>query len=139
MAIGPTAYLGDVGLGLQFLLPELGDLDGLLLGIDAVGGHPLLVGMLHDLCQIFRMEGVQDVEEILPGWALAPREPIREEHHELLVRLEIRKELLDREFVIKWDADGVEIGLLHQHLFAHQDVLQEIFYYDRVLRQMILD
>ena len=130
---------GQVGHGLEFLLPELGDLDGLLMGIDAVGGHPLLVGMLHDLCQIFRMEGVQDVEEILPGWALAPREPIREEHHELLVRLEIREELLDRELVIMRDADGVDVGLLHQHILAHQDVFQEILCYDRVLRQMILD
>ena len=85
------------------------------------------------------MEGVQDVEEVLSWGALALWKSIRDEHHELLVRLEIREELLDRELVIMRDADGVDVGLLHQHLLAHQDVFQEILCYDRVLRQMILD
>ena len=96
MARGEMTYLGHVWHRLQFLLPELGDLDGLLLGIYSVGGHPLLVGMLHDLCQILGMEGVQDIEKILSWRPLALRELIREEHHELLVLLELLEQLLDR-------------------------------------------
>ena len=109
MAIGPTAYLRHVGHGLQLLLPELGDLDGLLLGIDAVGGHPLLVGMLHDLCQIFRMEGVQDVEEVVPWRTLAFRKCGWKERQKFRIFLELWPEILHAQLVVLRDLDESDL------------------------------
>ena len=40
-----AALLGQVRHGLQLLLPELGDSDGLLLLVGAFSTHPLLVGV----------------------------------------------------------------------------------------------
>ena len=45
------ALTGEVWHGLQLLLPELRDLDGLLLADLAGHRHPLLVGVLHHLLE----------------------------------------------------------------------------------------
>ena len=43
---------GQVRHRLQLFLPELGDGDALFLLVSGIGGHPLLVGMLHDLLEV---------------------------------------------------------------------------------------
>ena len=60
-----AALLGQVRHGLQLLLPELGDLDGLLLLVGGGGSHSLLVGVLEDALEVLRLKCVEDVEEVL--------------------------------------------------------------------------
>ena len=60
-----------VGHSLQLLFPELSDTYGLGLLALSRCGHTLLVGVGHDLGEVLRVQGVEDVEEVVTRWALA--------------------------------------------------------------------
>ena len=64
---------GQVGHGLELLLPVLRDLDGLVLLVLGASGHPLLVGVGHHLLEVVRVHGVQDVEKVVPRRAFVLR------------------------------------------------------------------
>ena len=130
---------GQVRHRLQLLLPELGDGDALLLLVFGVGGHPLLVGVLHDLLEVLRLQRVEDVEEVLARRALAGGIRVGEVLHELRVLLEVRPERLHRELVVLWDVDLLDLGLLHQLLLADEDVLEEVLVDDVRVREVVLD
>ena len=85
---------GQVRHRLQLFFPELGDGDALFLLVCGVGGHPLLVGVLHDLVEVLGLQRVEDVEEVLARRALADWISIREVLHEFRVLLEMRPERL---------------------------------------------
>ena len=55
----------------QLLRPVLGDLDRLMFHRLTLGRHPLLVGVVHDLLEVVRIQGVEDIEEVLARWSLA--------------------------------------------------------------------
>ena len=80
----------EVRHGLQLLLPELGDGNALFLLVWCICRHPLFVGMLQDALQVLRLQGIEDVEEVLPRRPLSSRICIREEPHEFGVLLKIR-------------------------------------------------
>ena len=85
------ALTRQVGHGLEFLQPVVGDLDGLGLGVLAVGGHPLLVRVSQQLLEVLRVDRVQDVEEVLSRWAFGLGECVREVKQELLILLKLWK------------------------------------------------
>ena len=62
-----------IGHCVQLLLPVLGDPDGLLLASLALGCHALLVSMIKNSRQEFRIQGIQHVEKIVTRRALARR------------------------------------------------------------------
>ena len=72
------------------------DLDGLCLLVEPLGRHPHLVGVLHDLGQVLRIDRVHDVEEVLPRWAFAVSEAVRKVFDEVLILLELRPHGFDR-------------------------------------------
>ena len=121
------------------MLPEVGDADGLLLCVEAGAGHPLLVRMTHDLRQVLMMERVEDVEEVLARRTLVLRVRCREVLGELWVLLELRPEPPDGELVVVGDLDLVDVRLLHEHLLAGEDILQEVFVDTCFVWQVILD
>ena len=84
---------GKVWHGLQLLLPKLGDFDGLLLHGLAITGHPLLIGMGHHLLEILRVQGIEDVEEILTWRSLVLCPLGREKRNESWVLLELRPDV----------------------------------------------
>ena len=81
---------GEVGHRLQLLLPELGDLDGLPLADLALRGHPLLIGVIHDLLQEVGLDGIDDIEEVLAARALADGEVIGEVLGDVFIAGELR-------------------------------------------------
>ena len=86
---GIFALTGNVGYRLEFLFPELRYLDGLrLVAIDACL-HPLLVGVVHDLLQVVRLQGIEDVEEVLARRPFTGRILVREVLRELRVFAEL--------------------------------------------------
>ena len=121
------------------MLPEVGDADGLLLCVEAGSGHPLLVRMTHDLRQVLMMERVEDVEEVLARWTLVLGIRRREVLGKLWVLLELWPEAADGELVVVGDLDLVDVRLLHEHLLAGEDILQEVFVDTCFVWQVILD
>ena len=59
-----TRQVGHRG---QLLCPVFRDLDGLMFHCLTFGRHPLFIGMDHDLLQVVRIQGVENVEEIVSG------------------------------------------------------------------------
>ena len=133
------ALTRQVGHRLQLLLPELGDLDGVPLVVGAVGRHPLLVGVLQDLLEVFGVDRVQDVEEVLPRRALAGWVLVGEVLDELVVLGELGPQVLDRELVVVRHGDPLHLGLLHQLLLAAEHVLEEVLVDDALVGQVVLD
>ena len=79
--------------------------------------------MLHDLVEVLRLQSVKDVEEVLARRTLAGWIGVGEILHELHILLEMRPERLHRQLVVMWDVHLLDLGLLHQQLLAHEDVL----------------
>ena len=130
---------GQIRHRLQLFLPELGDGDALFLLVCCIGGHPLLVGVLHDLLEVLGLQRVEDVEEVLARRALASWIRVWEVLHEVRVLLEMRPERLHGQLVIMWDIHLLDVDLLHQLLLAGEDVLEEVLVDDVRVREVVLD
>ena len=104
-----------------------------------MGRHPLLIGMLHDLIEIIRLQRVKDIEEVLARRTLASWICIREVLHEICIFLEMRPQRLDRQFVVVWNIYLLDFGLLHQLLLANENVLEEVLVDDVGIREIVLD
>ena len=132
-----AALLGQVRHGFELLLPELGDGDGLLLLVGAVGRHPLLRGMGQDALEILRLERVEDIEEVLARRAPPGRVLVREVAGELWVLAHVGPKGLHGQLVIMRNSDLLDVGLLHELLFAAQNVLEEVLVHDVLIRQIV--
>ena len=86
--------------------------------------------------QVVRIESVKHVEEVLSiGW-MPLRKLVWEVHHEGLILLEVRHEVLDRELLILWDNNELYICEFEEcfplcknctkEVFIHHDVWREI-------------
>ena len=117
---------GEVRHSFQLLLPELCDLDGLGLGAVGAGAHALLVGVGHDLGEVLRVEGVEDVEKVVSRRPLALWVSGREVPHELCVLGELGPEIPHRELVVPGHLDGGHLGLPQQELLPGQHFLEEV-------------
>ena len=74
---------GDVGDGLELVVPLVADLDGLgCLGL-GLRASPLLVSVLDQGLHVLRHEGVQDIPEVLSVGVAPLRKLGGEEAHEL--------------------------------------------------------
>ena len=85
------------------------------------------------------MNRVQDVEEVLPRWALARWVLIGEVLQEFGILVELGPQVLDRELVIMRDCDPLDLGLLHELLLAAEHVLEEVLVHDALVGQVVLD
>ena len=133
------ALTGEIGHGLELLLPVLGDPDGLALVGLAGGGHPLLVGVGHDLRQVLRVDCVEHIKEVVPRWTLILGVGGGEILGELTILLEVWPEAAHRELVVVGHLDELDLGLLQEMLFAGEDVLEEIFVDDGLVGEVHLD
>ena len=128
-----TGYVGHL---LELLLPVFGDLDGLHLPSLSLRGHALLVGVVQHLLEEVGMDGVEYIEEVLPGRILAFWEDVGEVLLHLLIIGELRPEVYDSELVIVRDFDEVDLLLLEQLLLLRKQRLEEVFI-DRLGRRQI--
>ena len=94
--------------------------------------------MGHDLLQVFRVQGVQDVEEVLSGRALVLGVLGREELDEGGILLEVGPEIPHGELVVEGDFDVLDISFLEQLLLVGEDLLQEVLGDDALVGQVEL-
>ena len=92
----------------------------------------------HDLLEVVRVQGGQDIEEVIPRRLLAFGVLRREVGHHFGVLGEHRVQTLDAELVVVRHRHELDIGLLHQLLFACQHLLEEVLVHDRLVRQVEL-
>ena len=95
--------------------------------------------MSHDLLQVVRVQGIEDVEEVITWRTLAFRILTRKVGHHFGVLGKHRIQVLDAELVVPGHLDLLDDGLLHQLLLAGQDLLEEVFIHDGLVRQVELE
>ena len=120
----------------QLLCPVFRDLDGLMFHCLTFGRHSLFIGMDHNLLQVVRIQGVENVEEVVTGRSLSGRILVREVGHEDRVLRELRIKSFDGELIVVWHSYLLHLHLLEQLLLADQDILEEVFV-DEALRWQI--
>ena len=130
---------GEVRHLSQLFGPVLGDLDALLLHLLTLRRHPLLGRVLHQLAEVVGVQRVEDVEEVITRWALALREFVRDVRHEDLVALELRVDVLHRQFIIVRHLDRRHRLLLEQLLLAREHFLEEVLGEDALIWKIELE
>ena len=74
--------------------------------------------MLEDAIEVFRLDRVEDVEEVLARGTFACGICVGELLREVRVPLDVGPKRLDGEFVVVRNSDALDVGLLHQLLLA---------------------
>ena len=95
--------------------------------------------MIQDLRQEIRIQGVENVEKVLPGRALVLGILVRELPHQQIIPVELGPELLHRELVVVRHLDVRDVLLPDQLLLICQHCLQEVLVDVRCWRQVELD
>ena len=90
--------------------------------------------MTHDLGQVVRIEGVENVEEVFSGRALVFWVLVGEVLREGLVVLQVGPQMLDADFIIMGYGNLLHLGLLHELLAIGEDIFQEVLRDDFLLR-----
>ena len=134
-----AALTGHIRHGGQLLCPEFRHLDGLLLHGLAGGGVALFVGVRHDLAEVVRVHGVEDVEEVLARRSLVLGVLVGEVAVHGVVLLELRPQRLRGQLLVVRHFDGVDLVILEQLLPAGQHLLEEVLVDERLGRQVELE
>jgi len=95
--------------------------------------------MAHNLSKVLRVYRVQDVHEVLAGWALVLGVFVREVLHELLVLLELGPNILDREFLIEGNLDCDYLVFAEELFLTGEYLLEKVLVYRGSRWQVILD
>ena len=88
--------------------------------------------------QIVRVDRIEYVEKVLPGWTLVLGKRCWKVLHELLVALELRIELADAQFIIVRDRDLLDLDLFEELLFTAEHVLEEVFVNGALIGEIVL-
>ena len=107
--------------------PLLRDLNGFLHFGLAFGCVALFLRVSNQLLQIFALQGVQNVEEVIPVRSPALGHLGGEEHLEILVVFHHGPKLDHWQLVVERNTDSFHFGELEQSLFVHKDILEKIF------------
>ena len=82
--------------------------------------------MIKDLLEIVRLQRVEYVEKVLSWWTSTVRVNIGKVLHKFTVLFEIRPQCLDRDFIIMWHRNVVDLLLLEQLLLLSHDKFEEV-------------
>lgn len=134
----PKGLTGQVRHGGQFLGPELGDLDGIVLPGLTLGRIALPIGMVQEPTEEIGLQRVEDIKEVIPWRASARRVLVGEVAHEDRILLELWVERLDGQLIILRHVNVSDISFLEQLFLSRQDCLEEIFIDHILVRQVVL-
>ena len=129
----------EIGHGLELFLPELRDLNGLLLHVLACGGHPLLRYVVHTALQILRIQSCQEIKEILPRGPFIFRVLVREVLLEVDVFFEHGINVADGQLLVVGHLHVRDLALLEEGLLAAEHILQEVLIDHPIVGQVVLD
>ena len=104
-----SKLIGQVRHCLELVLPKLGDFYCLSLVVLVDSTHPLFICVAQQFGEVLRLDRVQDVEEIFPGRSLSNGVLLWKVLGELRVLVEHRPQVLDREFVVVRNSDGLDL------------------------------
>ena len=82
--------------------------------------------MAQQLLEVFWLDGVENIEEIISRRALILGILVGEEGHHGGILLELRIEILDRDLVVVRDLDLLHRALPQQLLLASQNILEKV-------------
>mgnify|MGYP000415580962 CR=1 FL=1 len=123
---------------LELVGPVIVGEDRLELVLATLQGMALLEGVLDQLLHHLRMEGVEDVEEVLPVTLPSFGVRVRKELGHPLELDELVVEALDRELVVLGHGDELDHGQLHHALLAAEDVPEHVLGQHVVGHQVVL-
>ena len=129
----------EVWHGLELLLPELWYSNALILIGLIICGHSLLISVLQDLFEVFGINSVQNIEEVLTWWTFADRKLVGEVLSELQIFIELWPQVLDWQLVVMGHRDLLHLGLLQEVLIAAQNIFEKILVHDILIWQVVLD
>ena len=87
----------------------------------ALGRHPLLVGVSHDLGQVLRLFGVEHIKEVLPCRPLVGSKRVWKVRSNVLVLGKLGPECLDGQLIVVRDFDRIDLCLVKQTLLLNKD------------------
>ena len=82
--------------------------------------------MRHDPGQVLRVDGVQDIEEVLAAWASLSSILVLEVDVEGGIFFEVLPQVLDRQLIPVRHMDELDILLLEQLLLIGKDLPEEV-------------
>ena len=97
------------------------------------------MGVVQQPLQELWVEGVEDVEEVLPRRALALWVLIREVPDHEVIFSELRPQRLHRELLVMRNFNVRDVALLDQRLLVGQDLLEEVLVDEPLRRQVELE
>ena len=124
---------------LQGLKPLTARFDDMSLLLWSFGTESHLWGMRHNLLQILRVGGVENIEKVFSAWAFGIWILILEIDVEGSIRLHLRPQLIDGQLVPMRHWNVVDLKLLKQLLLIGKDGLKKIFVDLFLTRHIILD
>ena len=136
--VNNVALTAQEGHALQLLRPVLRDLDGLVLVAVSTYHHTLLVCVGHDLLQVLRVQGVEDVKKVFSRRTFVFRVLVGEVLREGSVSLQVRPQVLHRELVVVRHCDLLQLVLLQQLLPVCKDFLKEVLGDHLLLGKVVL-
>ena len=95
-------------------------------------------GMSDYLAHILRVESIENVEEVLSVRRMTLGILIRKVHHEDRIILEVGEEFLDRELLILWYVDHLDICKFEELLLVCKNCSEEVFVHHDFWRQVEL-
>lgn len=123
---------------LQFLQPFISSYDGFFLSFIPNSCESLLRSMVHDLGDIVRIDGIEDVEEIFSIGSSFVCIFILEVDVEVFIILEVLPKVLDTELIPAWDMDEIDLILFEQLLIVPEDAPQEVLVHLALRWQIVL-
>ena len=94
--------------------------------------------MSNYFAHILRVESIENVEEVLSVRWMTLGILIREVHHEDRIILEVREEFLDRELLILWYVDHLDIRKFEELLLVSKNCSEKVFVHHDFWRKIEL-
>ena len=94
--------------------------------------------MSNYFAHILRVESIENVEEVLSVRRMTLGILIRKVHHEDRIILEVGEEFLDRELLILWYVDHLDIRQFEELLLVSKNCSKEVFVHHNFWRKIEL-
>ena len=94
--------------------------------------------MSNYFAHILRIESIENIEEVLSVRRMTLGILIRQVHHEDRIILEVREEFLDRELLILWYVDHLDIRKFEELLLISKNCYEKVFVHHDFWRKIEL-
>ena len=121
---------------IELIPPILRDLYGISLLILLYQMIAAAAGMGDDAAHVVRVESIKDIKEVLSIRGMSLGKFVRKVEHEYGILLEMREEILDRELIILWHVDELDILQFEELLPLSKNRSEEVFVHHDIWREV---